>query len=47
MHKENWDTRMDEQREDHPNPEGSPQRNRPKQLLTHDLPTEMWKILTA
>ena len=31
--------RMDDQKKDHIDPEGSPQENRPKQLQTHNLPT--------
>ena len=33
-------TQMDDQRKDHIDQEGTPQRNRPKQLQTHNLPTE-------
>ena len=37
---------MDDQRKDHVDPKGPKQRNPSKQLLTHNLPTMMWKILT-
>ena len=33
-------TRMDDQRKDHIDPKGPKQRNRPKQLQTHKLPTD-------
>ena len=33
-------TRMDDQRKDHIDPKGTKQRNHPKQLKTHNLPTE-------
>ena len=33
-------TQMDDQRKDHIDPEGHNQRNRPKQLQTHNLPTD-------
>ena len=33
-------TRIDDQREDHPDPERSPKRNHIKQLLTHNVPTD-------
>ena len=33
-------TRMDDQRKDHIDPEGPPQWNRPKQLPTHNLPSD-------
>ena len=32
-------TQMDDQRKDHIDPKGPKQRNRPKQLQTHNLPT--------
>ena len=35
---ENWDARMDNQREDHPDPERHPQRNCPKLLQCHSVP---------
>ena len=31
---------MDDQRKGHLDPERPPQRNRPKQLLTHNVPTD-------
>ena len=31
---------MDDQREDHSNPKRRPQSNSPKQLLTHNVPTD-------
>ena len=37
MYTENWDNGMDDQREDHSNPKRPPQRNRPKQLWTHNV----------
>ena len=33
-------TRMDDQRKDYIDPKGPKQRNRPKQLHTHNLPTD-------
>ena len=36
----NTRTRMDDQRKYHIDPEGPTQRNRPKQLQTHNLPTD-------
>ena len=38
---------MDDQRKDHIDPEGPTQRYRPKQLQTHNLPTDDVEILTA
>ena len=38
---------MDGQRKDHIDPKGPKQRNRPKQLQTHNYLPMMWKILTA
>ena len=38
---------MDDQRKNHIDPKGLKQRNRLKQLQAHNLPTEMWKKLTA
>ena len=40
-------TWVDDQRKDHIDTKGPKQRNHPKQLQTHNLPTKMWKILTA
>ena len=40
MHTENWDTHMENQREDHPDLERHSQRNHPKQLSTHNVPTD-------
>ena len=40
MHTENWDTQMDDQKEDHSNPKIPLQKNCPKQLETHNVPTD-------
>ena len=40
MHTKSTRTRMDDQRKDHIDPNGSKQRNRFKQLQTHNLPTD-------
>ena len=40
MHTENWDTQINDQKEDHPVLKRSPQRNWPYQLETHNVPTD-------
>ena len=40
MYTENWDTRMDNQVEDHLDSDQHSQRNCPKQLHTHNVPTD-------
>ena len=40
MHIENWDTQMNDQREDHSDPKRHPQRNCSNQLETHNMPTD-------